>query len=55
MIQPNPPVLTPAQKRYVLKAVRLRRRLTDKALAHKFTVSPETISSYAHGRRGLTV
>lgn len=50
--QPNPRILTDAQARYVRKAVALRRKLTDKGLARKFGCSPETISNYAHGRRG---
>lgn len=47
-------ILTPAQARYVRKAVQLRKRLTDKMLARRFNCSPETICNYAHGRRGVT-
>ncbi len=47
---PNPPVLTEAQKRYLRKAVALRRKLTDKALARRFCVSPFTVSRYGNGR-----
>ena len=52
MANPNPPKPTPAQARYVRKAVALRRQLTDKNLARRFNCSPETISNYGNGRRG---
>ena len=41
-------VLEPAWKRrYAIKAVRLRRKLTNKALAHKLGVNEHTIGRWA--------
>jgi hypothetical protein len=48
----NPPKLTKAQARYVVKAFALRRKLMSKALGQRFGVSAATIRDYASGRRG---
>ncbi len=42
--------LTQHQSRYIQRAVRLRRKLTDKALAARFQVSENTV--YYHSKKG---
>jgi hypothetical protein len=40
------PILTPAQARYVRRAARLRKKLTNVALAQKFGLCTRTIEHY---------
>jgi DNA-binding transcriptional regulator YiaG len=46
----RPRTLTPAQARYIRRAVALRRQLTDAALATRYGVSEDTVYAYAVGR-----
>ena len=53
----RPRKLSDADKRYIRKAVALRAKLTDKALARKFGVNPRTIQyvNQPDPRRGKAV
>ncbi len=42
-----PQQLTPAEARFIRKAVRLRQKFSNKALAAKFGVTARTITQYA--------
>jgi hypothetical protein len=42
--------LPPAAARFIRKAFRLRARLTNKALAHKFGVASHTITDYGRSQ-----
>ncbi len=44
------PKLTPWQVNYIRRAVKLRRRLTMKAMAARFGVSESTVDGVAGGR-----
>jgi predicted transcriptional regulator len=48
----NEPMLPPAKALYVRNMYKLRRRLTDKALAKELKVSRSTVQRYGRGVRG---
>ncbi len=45
------PCLTADQARYVRSCIRIRRSLTNKAIARKLGVSESTVNKYGHGLR----
>lgn len=51
MSRGNVPVLTRTQATYVRSCVRIRRQMTNKAIAAKLGVSLHTVAKYASGRR----
>lgn len=51
-IRMNEPLLPPAKAAYVRCMYKLRRRLTDKALARELGVSRSTVQRYGRGVRG---
>jgi Mn-dependent DtxR family transcriptional regulator len=51
-VRMNEPMLPPAKAMYVRAMYKLRRRLTDKALARELNVSRSTVQRYGRGVRG---
>jgi predicted transcriptional regulator len=51
MSKGNVPCLTAELGRYIQKCVRLRRKLTNGALAQRLGVSKSTVVKYANGSR----
>lgn len=51
MSRGNVPALTRTQAAYVRSCVRIRRTMTNKAIAAKLGISMHTVTKYASGRR----
>jgi hypothetical protein len=46
------PITEPWQASYLRRAIKLRKRLTNKALAARLNLSVPTVDRYGNGRRG---